>query len=366
MKTFLTLALLFISGITFARHWTVSNNPDQPAQYTSINDAHAAASNGDTILVAGFSTIYAPARISKKIYLIGNAALSSPAYQRTLCASILFDSLSSTQNASGSSLIGMTCFAVTVKLGVKNIRVERCSIGDITLGESENQIITFNGKYSRDILIKNCYYINIYILNTSFNYNPAPGLKVQNCISSGLLSEVTSAAFSNNIFIYSLENSVIKNTSFVNNIFYKDRLPNSQSTVQASGCTFFNNISAGTSGGHRLPYVNCTGSGNLSNVSPRWISQFSIDEGVIFFYEFLINDNYGLQATSTLLNAGTDGTDIGITGGLSSNRWSNSPLPNMPLRQAPTPVVTELKINNGQYYTTTNTFQVQLKAKKRD
>jgi hypothetical protein len=50
---------------------TVSNNPDIPAQYNSLQATIDAASAGDTILVAGSASSYGNITIGKKLVVYG-------------------------------------------------------------------------------------------------------------------------------------------------------------------------------------------------------------------------------------------------------------------------------------------------------
>jgi hypothetical protein len=359
MKTLFTLFLLFITSVTYARQWSVSNNPDVPAQFTTISDAIVAASNGDTILVAGSSTQYDFAYISKKLCIIGNAAFDSPGNLKTFIGYIQLSRGVSTA-ADNSTFIGLECSYLDLLTGVKSIIIERCNIGDITLygllfGQPNDNDNNYTGFSIRNSRLNNINPINQAV---------PTGLAIVNTIICGNLNNISRSLLSNNIFINSLSSSIISNTLFTNNIFYEFSTNPSLSSFNAAGSIFLNNCTY-SAFSFSLPTYNSTGSGNLNNTNPRFISQASI-LATLSTNILNIDHNYGLEAASPLRNAGTDGTDIGITGGQLNYRWSNSPLPNMPMRQAPTPLVTLLKANNGQSYVTTGSVNVQLKAKKRD
>ena len=55
----LTIFLYFYINFSSASEWTVSNNPNIPAQYTSIQEAIDEAQNGDKILVHASPNFYA-------------------------------------------------------------------------------------------------------------------------------------------------------------------------------------------------------------------------------------------------------------------------------------------------------------------
>jgi pectin methylesterase-like acyl-CoA thioesterase len=74
MKTFTTLLILFciVSLSAFATIRTVSNDPQNPAQFNTIQAAVNAAVVGDTIYVNASSTTYSEnVSVTKRLVLIG-------------------------------------------------------------------------------------------------------------------------------------------------------------------------------------------------------------------------------------------------------------------------------------------------------
>jgi hypothetical protein len=98
----------------------------------------------------------------------------------------------------------------------------------------------------------------------------------------------------------------LKGIYFNNNIFYGFSNFNNDDPVES--CVFMNNVTFGDSDAVLLsPSINNTGENNLININP----QFEDASTIIFNFSY----NYRLKDSSPAKNNGTDGTDIGITGG---------------------------------------------------
>ena len=123
-----------------------------------------------------------------------------------------------------------------------------------------------------------------------------------NLVSS---SDQPTVLFTNNLFLSFVSNgNVFTNVShaiFLNNIFYQGRSP-----LGCSSSTFNNNITFQTPN-DTLPYGDNIGANNQIGVDP----QFANVQGGPFDLAY----DYRLQPGSPAINAGSDGTDIGIYGG---------------------------------------------------
>ncbi len=96
-------------------------------------------------------------------------------------------------------------------------------------------------------------------------------------------------------------------STFNNNIFYSASVSAPESCL-AEFCTFNNNLSYLGGFTEFFPGgCNNTGAFNLENTDPLFNSVASTS--------FSYDDDYRLQDSSPCKNTGTDGTDIGITGG---------------------------------------------------
>lgn len=264
---------------------TVSNSVGQPAQFTTIQPAITASSPGDTIYVMGSNVQYAGISIDRQITLIGAGyAPPTPAHPTNIY------SISMSAAAAGSRLMGFEVPYIAY-LYANNLLVERCRIENIyfTTGSINN-------------VIRHCY------LGYTDLVQPASALISNNIFhGSGYLihSNSSSVIITNNLFmgysayaLYSIANALI-----TNNIFWGSTPVNG--TVM--NCTFNNNITYQTSN-NTIPYGTNVGTGNQLNVNPYFTNAPAI--GVNYTY------NYDLLPFSTGNNAGTDGTDIGLYGGL--------------------------------------------------
>jgi hypothetical protein len=351
MKKLLTLVLLLLSGSTFARQWTVSNTSIIPAQFTTIQAAVNACTNGDTILIAGSNTSYdTDLRISKSVVVIGNGAFTNGYIISSKVGVIYLDSTSNTAQADGSRITGLQINNLIALNGVQNVIIDRNKISTIELQAFSPNYGDYNP--NRDFKIFNNFINNLnapYSFETQFS--TCPGLQLFNNIFEGqieFLSEI-------NMFNNTLLNSrvIIKRSQISNNIFnYGTGVDGFTSESQFENNIFFNTNTL------QIPFNANSGYGNIYNLDPLFTNG---NPGAI---PFDLNINYGIPNASPAKNAGTDGTDIGFTGGQATFRWLNAPYANILVRQSPIPAITQLYVS-GQT-PNTSIFNVQLKAKKRD
>lgn len=315
MKNLLfSLVLFFLISPMFAAIITVDNSANSAGQYTDLQLAVDNAAAGDTLHVIGSNTTYGNVIIDKAVTLIG--AGYNPPNQFGLPTTLNFVSIgrsNSANSASGTKLTGIKLSTITWSgFGVHdNITIERCEIINLSLsnGSAANWVIQHN-----------------IITNTTIGNNP--NCLIRNNIIRGTIttSDEPSVLISNNLFAStSSSGSVFSNVSFAtiaNNIFYQGRDP-----LGCTSSTFNNNITYNT-GNNALPYGNNSGVANLVNVNP----QFTNATSGPFDFSF----DYRLQAASAGINAGTDGTDIGLYGSVSSfpiggaAPYLTSPMPRVP------------------------------------
>ena len=339
---YLTLILLFClafaSTPSIARQRTVSNNPNIPAQFSDLQAAIDGSNAGDTLLLAGSNTSYGAVTLAKKLTLIGNAAVSNGSTLNTYADNITLDSTSATTQADNSHLVGIQVGGyVVINGGVSDILIERCYGNGVYLYGYPT-----GASYNRNIVIRNNAFSNVIAVYSNAGSNPTPGLLVTNNYITQQLS-INGALVSNNLFSTGLGN--VFSCIVTNNIFWGGQGP-----IAADNSTMTNNLTYQTAN-NTLPYGTNSGGNNKINVDPKFIS-------VVTVGSYSTDDDYGLQAGSPAKNAGTDGKDIGPTGG-------TYPMSNLLVKQAPTPKITLLNVLNGQV-SSTGTLNVQVKAKKRD
>jgi len=330
MKTTLTLSILslFFSFSAFATLRTVSNDPNNPAQYTGIQAAINAANAGDTIYVeATYVTIqngnvinggsnYGNITINKRITLLGSGYNPSQdiAYISTVGSVTLDTSVAAVGvPASGASYAVVSGLLITGQVNLagytnnvilNNFTLERCWVqGQILIGYSNNLTIQQNvlsgavyfGNNTNLILRNNI--LNYEMLPTY--YGPSPvNFTITNNVFIGSVTAVNTAAYSAFTNYGPLLNAII-----TNNIFY------AVDPTGASGCTFNNNITFANAN-PTVPYGTNTGSGNLVNTNPVF-TNYPIGSA-----NYSPTYNFQLATGSPGKNAGTDGTDIGLYGGI--------------------------------------------------
>ena len=101
-------------------------------------------------------------------------------------------------------------------------------------------------------------------------------------------------------------------------------------TTNSFNNTFNNNLTY--RGNVALPYASCNGSGNINFTDPQFVTT------AIANNYFNISYDYHLQSSSPAKNAATDGTDIGVYGGM--NGFSTVLEPLM------TPIIIQFTISN--------------------
>jgi len=234
----LTLALLLVAPSAFATVRTVSNNPQIPAAFTTIEAAIAASSAGDTIYVVGSPTKYSAShiQINKRIVLIGSGYYLAAA-QNINTNGTDTDYIDFAAGSDGSIVIGFYVYTFTINDYVSNVTITHCAAGEtwgnngyssLSIGQNctsiyilqsilNSQIYLSGGGNQNNILIKNCF-------TKSFSNAPitATGIVYDQCRMKAYYAAPPSY---NIIYNAVISNSIIEdagfggNSSFVNNIF---------------------------------------------------------------------------------------------------------------------------------------------------
>jgi hypothetical protein len=340
MKRFfnlLILALIFINNTLIAKQWTVSNNANIPGQFTDAQHAHDVATDGDTLLFTDTPSVYLM-QCHKRLTIIGNANITSNA---SLSVTKCFKDVYS--DASYSKFIGLNS-RIMLYGGADDIIVERCVLD---LRVDGNTFYPVPTSIRRNFLARNCI-INNY-RSDNVRASDIPGFTFSNCYITGSPEYYAfcGGMFINNIFFTKIDNNYgnFANSFFANNIFYGNT--GHERTIESQ---FVNNFTY-QSTQDILPFNTNTGSGNRPGIDPQFIRAGTVGT-------FDITNDYTLQATSQAKNAGTDGKDIGPTGGL-------YPMTMQKILQSPFPFISSLTISSFNVQNTDSLY-VQLKAKKRD
>lgn len=302
-KQILFLAAAIVAAASFAQtSHTVSNNPANPAQFTEIQEAINAASDGDTIYVAGSDINYGNVLVNKRVVLIGAGYESKGANTRVLISQLSVQSNTDDQGGSGSYIGGF--------------RIEQ---GDL-LGDSDNIIsnVTIERNYfsegavtignAKDWIIRNCYFKETSTSqNDNLNFNGSSNLLFQNNLvqlrnsssfnDSDFISGSSSAIIINNIF-FDVEFYINDCSNFSNNIVYESQFE------EAANNNLANNI-----------FFSTTQPSEVTNTITGSIAADPAFENETDGFINIFSDDLNLSLASPGKNAGTDGTDIGVFGG---------------------------------------------------
>ncbi|MDD3876957.1 MAG: hypothetical protein PHT69_10070 [Bacteroidales bacterium] len=305
----IVLTLLFQSYlVSYTQVITVSNQPNTPGEYSSIQDAINAANPGDTLLIHGAN--YSAITVNKPLTLIGPGDCIQGQFPiKAWIPSITLDSTGPTSTASGSKFISLNIGYISKKpidqYQINNIVVERChistSLSSHVLGDNwiiRNNVFYWNSTGGTlDINNNN----NLLVSNIVF-HAPPTAYQISN-------SDKSSVVIANNIFTghydYSNQFKIISNAYFSGNIFF------GKSPQGATNSIFENNITYGNLASNILPYGTNTGINNWVNTDPLFVNVPNDNSK----YEFSCYKDYNLQPGSPGYNILTNEQLVGIFGG---------------------------------------------------
>jgi hypothetical protein len=352
-----SILLLCSFGVFYSQATTitVSNNtalPGSPGQYTTVQAAVNAAFAGDTVLIHGSPVTYNEnVTTTKKLVFIGPGY--NPQTSTGLTAKNIYFSLGN--NTSNTVIMGIYDCNVSFNNStpVSNITFSRNYVA------SANVSCTSSGGVSNVIIEQ-----NFFTGGGAIFPELATGVEIRNNLfASGYYVNGGSIAYTRIVYIRNNSfmcagNSILnlKNGVIENNIFYERNIDGGGSTVVTS--TFNNNLTYSNTQ-TTLPFGTNVGSGNLSNIDPMYIN--SADCGGSLAID--ITRNFRLNIASPAANAGTDGTDIGITGGVSPIYIYPAPYPIT--GEPPFPQVREVTIPVSSV-PAGGTLNVNIKARKRN
>ena len=302
-KVYLTciMMLCLATAPTWAAVWRVNNTDGVNADFTTLQDAHDAASSGDTIYVEGSENYYAGPTITKQLTIIGPGYFlaENPETQANLSDANVSGWTTFDTGSSGSLITGMHLVS-TLYIVTNSIVVKRNQLNNVNIGSSDNSIITQNwissGGANIDAIVISGH-SNNHIIANNIIFHSYSGLGAH-CIN---MSISASATIENNV-ISSLSNGNINiyNSTFQNNI-----LMGGSST--GSNCVIRNNLCDGTQ----------LASGNDN--------QLNVDMSTVFMYTGSTDGQYQLKAGSPALGAGYTGQDCGAFGGVTPYILSGIP-----------------------------------------
>jgi hypothetical protein len=299
-----TVFAMVVSHVQATIH-TVSNRPGNPAQFEVIQDAVDAATAGDTIYIAGSVDSYSNIELNKQLVFIGPGYNSQK--EHAFASNIPVVALNTKSNlGNGSKFIGLKIGWIDGRAA--NILIKRCEISRVSSTNGNSWVLEEN------------------ILNS-----------VEFTINSPL-NVVNNANISNNVIMGAIyaNYSIIKSNVFLrastlgrhniieNNIFFN------VSSVQSTHNFFstYNNNITYLCAEQVLTERTNNGSGNFFEKDPGFV-HWDILAGNNNFPKAPddYSNNFRLNDNSIALGAGTNGTDIGLYGGIGFSETGEPAIP---------------------------------------
>jgi hypothetical protein len=300
MKNLIPFVLFSLLAFTVKAQtsYTVDNTTGSGADFISLQAAIDAANSGDTLLVHSSPTSYGNVDVNKTLYILGsghNPNANSNFETTTVgvfflvgnCPSVVINGIELSQVRCGTPYVD-----------ISNITIRNCKISSYIQGEDDPNVLdwiiegnVFNGGY-----LYNNYSYNWLVRNNIF-YSSWYSMYYFN----------SSTTFTNNLFICANNNLFLycNNPTFNNNIFF---VTGSSTGIgfDNSSITANNNL---TFGGNGAEVNDLPGDNNLNNVDPMFES--ANNSNISSYY----SSDYHPGTGSPLVDAATDGGDIGLYGG---------------------------------------------------
>jgi hypothetical protein len=309
MKTFLTSIALSLSLGASATIFTVSANPSIPAQFSDIQAAHNVAEAGDTLQLVGSGNSY-NLILSKRLHIIGpgwGTPPGLPAYMYTT----FFNA-----GSEGSIMEGVQISSYA-SVNAPNITIKDSYIYQLNLSA-----------LATNLLVRNCVGIRqIYELgqaggqvfaNCLFNYTDGSDSSQPFAAIDGYNSTMAFPSLFTNCTFYKIYFAEMNNAQFSNCVIHSipEIYPaNGSDSDNCNGCSFNNSMLFCSGCAFTDIDGNVTLTDNLSNGNNPFINApqtpNAYTSNTIPFNQL----NFSLVASSPGINAGSDGTTIGIQGG---------------------------------------------------
>lgn len=358
IKIFITLSIFAFTAVKAQNVFIADNNFSAPTGaniFPTIQEAVDAASPGDFIYVQPSVNLYGNAVFDKELHIrgIGFDLDKDLPFISEMGFLTLENNSDNTSDPSNSTIKGMQISVLTLRFqsgsvtyDLDGVIVENCLISSLTgtagatistsnleIIDSRINSISLTGA-NTNLLIRN----NLITSGVNFISSSPQSVIITNNIVYGFISknsEGDSFIIKNNNFIGTKNSStalsVMRDAVIANNIFY-GRTPSNFATGVSTSVTFQRNIFTNNltyeTGNDDLPPggggVGNTGDGNIVASSPLFVD-------VPILNTWADTHDFTLQAGSPVLGAGSDGEDIGITGGVFGFTESNFQLDTTPL-----------------------------------
>ena len=340
----LTLFSISVSGQTV---WVADNNfnaPTGPNVFSTIQEAVDAAAPGDIIQVQPSPNTYGNVSIDKQLTLMGigfNVDKDIP-LTSNIGIITLTNNLANTSDADGTIIKGLNFtflfpgFNTGPSYLLENILIQNCQLQYI-YSVSSSTYSPIDGFEVRDCYITSSiagfgiYFVanasntiirnNLFLFGIAFvSTTPGSNIISNNIIYDGIYvnAEGSNTIILNNNFIASSGGdsgfaTELKDCIVANNIFYGSTpsISNGGSTSTEFQRNVFTNNLVFSTGDDTMPPTGGgagnSGSGNIVG-SPSFVN-------VLLLNTWSSTYDFTLQIGSPAINAGSDGTDIGLTGG---------------------------------------------------
>ena len=303
-KVALCLSFFVLFSIqSFATVLTVDNNYPQIGQFATIQEAHDAASAGDTIYVSPSNVPYSGITITKRLTLIGCGFYKTD--PNSIKTAIINSNLILDAGSDGSTIESFQfqfvepSITVGITINVSGVTIMRNKLMKILLNSNHTGTIIENN-FVEDITTANYPFgaIQIENNNTIIIQNNLIIRKSNNGTNTGIGIRL----FGSNI------SGVIKNNTIIVGVFSHPE--NISIDLSTSNCTAYNNVMIlGTCLGNQFSYNICDG------------NQLPADNGNIpgaIINDLFVNfdgGDYHLKTDSKAMTGGLDKEQMGIYGG---------------------------------------------------
>ncbi len=344
MNRILLASLLCILHLSLsATTHTVSNAAHLPAQFSTIQAAHDAASAGDTLLISATGMSYGDITLMKQLSIIGSTFVPGQAAQ---LGTVYF----ADDSCDGSLLQSLYIGSVQIPSGLtqtnfSNHIIRRCYISSIYVVTDSG----VNANHFYNWVIEGCVFYSTgatWNMNTSYGYSRFENFTFRNNVFNGVLLDLKYCSLKNNIFL-GVDPGLssvggLEFCTFANNITYGKGVSNGQNNIYNNNITFGATNNVFTIPVDPSNYPNNIGSNNLEGIDPMFVN-------VAANSNFNINSDYHLQAGSPAIGAGDDGQDCGVYDGSEIFRMDGEP---------DIPVVRSVIIPGGNIVPAQSTFQI--------
>ena len=315
IATLVLISLLFLfAAQAIAQNLIAVQNGNTPRFFQQVDDAIVNAVDGDTLYIPGGSWNLTQ-HINKRLHLIGVGHYpdsTKATFPTKINSQFILDSGASNGSITGINILGQ----LVVQTDVNYYTVKRCRISGVFIYTKSSNFSFMENVLDGGSLVANnvvasnfTFFNNIISVNFSYSFDNANF----SCINSIFKNNIFllnsycswgSCTFSVAAYFSLFENNVFLNTGSLGGVYYSTLRNN----IFVEGFSFDNTTKVG--------------SNNLFGQPQAGI--FVNQSGNTFDY----SHDYHLQPNSPGKNAGTDGTDIGIYGGMFP--WKEGSIPSNP------------------------------------